>query len=180
MRLRELQVPDALQDQLTASGVFTIADFAYAYNTTADLSSFVAKQPEELWQSLEVSDPEHCMPVARLRRALDRCKAITAQSDNSGSPSNASGPQQGIAANVWAEHAPPRLDDEAVQCLVTTFQSRYSGEYLDQDSCPVCGSSALPTNGQHCKAHYQADSVAVSHVRTAIPGTHGSSHSAHP
>ena len=117
--LTELQVPDALQEVVFDTGVTAISDFAYAYNSTAELSDFIAKQQQSLWDTLQVTDPEHCTPVARLRRALDKCKALTKMADSSSSTASiASGP---TATNAWAEHAPPRLDEAAVQRMSELF-----------------------------------------------------------
>ena len=81
--LEELQVPEPLREAILATGMQTTADFAYAYNSTADLSDFVAKQSQALWDALGVTDPEHCTPVARLCRALDKCKSLTQALDKS-------------------------------------------------------------------------------------------------
>ena len=81
-----------------------------------------------------MTDPEHCTPVARLRRALDKCKALTKHADSSSS--TAASPSGPTATNVWAEHAPPRLDEAAVQRMSELFVNRYSGEHLDPDSMP--------------------------------------------
>ena len=67
--LSDLHVPQALQQSLTDAGIASIADYAYAYNSTADLSHFIANQPEQLWQDLGLQDPEHCPAAASLRRA---------------------------------------------------------------------------------------------------------------
>ena len=40
------------------------------------------------------------------------------------------------ASNVWAEHAPPRLDSEAVQRTQASFRANYPGEHLDADGMP--------------------------------------------
>ena len=79
--LTDLNVPDQLQQALRDSGVSSIADYAYAYNSAADLSHFVASVPPSIWQDLSVQDPEHCPASARLRRALDKCKSITQAAD---------------------------------------------------------------------------------------------------
>ena len=39
-----------------------------------------------------------------------------------------------VAPNVWAEHAPPRLDAEAVSKMVQEFHATYNGEHIDADS----------------------------------------------
>ena len=41
-----------------------------------------------------------------------------------------------VAQNVWAEHAPPRLDGEAVAKMVPEFHATYNGEHIDADSMP--------------------------------------------
>ena len=137
--LTELSVPDQLQQALQESGISSIADYAYAYNSTAELSHFIALQPQSLWQELGVQDPEHCPASARLRRALDTCKSITQATDQAHLPAalaTSSTPSQGTALNVWAEHAPPRLDSEAVAKLIEKFKQNYPSEHLDSDTRP--------------------------------------------
>ena len=134
--LGELQVPEPLREAILATGIQTTADFAYAYNSTADPSDFVAKQSQALWDALGVTDREHCTPVARLRRALDKCKSLTQALDKSSSSPSTGSATQGTALNAWAEHAPPRLDSDAVQRMVNAVKSRYPGELLDKDSKP--------------------------------------------
>ena len=90
--LSSLRVPQALQHSLSELGIANIADYAYAYNSTADLSHFVAQLPDQLWQDLGVEDPEHCPATAKLRRALDKCKAMTQAAD--GIASTAASPSQ--------------------------------------------------------------------------------------
>ena len=135
--LTEVGVPQELQTALSDGGVVSIADFAYSYISTADLSSFIRNQPAQLWANLGVTDPEHCPATARLRRALDKCKALTRAADTAapGSASGSTGLLQSPAPNVWAEHAPPRLDNEAVQ-LVEQFRNAYTSEHLNSDSMP--------------------------------------------
>ena len=123
---------------LSDAGVVSIADFAYSYISAADLSSFIQNQPTQLWTNLGVTDPEHCPATARLRRALDKCKALTRAADTA-APGSASGSMrllQRPAPNVWAEHAPPRLENEAVQRMVEQFRNAYTSEHLDSDSMP--------------------------------------------
>ena len=62
-----------------------------------------------------------------ITRAQDACPSSAAPA-----PSNSTA----IATNVWAEHAPPRLDTEALQRLQASFKANYSGEHLDSDSTP--------------------------------------------
>ena len=136
--LSSLHVPQALQQSLLELGIASIADFAYACNSTADLSHFIAQLPDQLWQDLGVQDPEHCPATARLRRALDKCKAMTQAADGvaSTAASPSAGPSQVTAPNVWAEHAPPRLDQEAVNKLIAKFRINYPSEHLDSDTWP--------------------------------------------
>ena len=131
--MQSLQVPVPLQDALLNSGIARIADFADA----SDLNSFIAKQPDALWEGMQVSDPEHSPAVARLRRTLDKCKAQA--STHEASPALAPALSQAsmpAASNVWAEHAPPRLDSEAVQRMQASFRANYPGEHLDADGMP--------------------------------------------
>ncbi|CAE7290205.1 unnamed protein product, partial [Symbiodinium pilosum] len=126
-----------LSSALKDTGLSSISDFAYAYLDQTDLSDFISKQSPSLWEQLQVSDPEHCPAVARLRRALDMSQSITRAQDAC-PPSTAPAPSNStaIATNVWAEHAPPRLDTEAVQRLQASFKANYPGEHLDSDSTP--------------------------------------------
>ena len=123
--LTELGVPSELQTALSDSSISSIADFAYSYISTADLTTFIQAQPQSLWNTLGVVDPEHCPATARLRRALDKCKALTKATDGASIASSPSGAglTQSPAPNVWAEHAPPRLDNEAVQRMVEQFRN---------------------------------------------------------
>ena len=43
---------------------------------------------------------------------------------------------QATAPNVWAEHAPPRLDQDAVNKLIAKFRTNYPSEHLDSDTRP--------------------------------------------
>ena len=136
--LTEVGVPQELQTALSDAGMVSIADFAYSYISTADLSSFIQNQPTQLWTNHGVTDPEHCLATARLRRALDKCKALTKAADIAapGQGSSSLGLLRSPAPNVWAEHAPPRLDNEAVQRMVEQFRNAYTSEHLDSDSMP--------------------------------------------
>ena len=124
-----------MQTALQQTGLASISDFAYAYTSSEDLSTFIAKQSQSLWDDLQVTDPEHCPAVARLRRALDLSKAVTRAKDShpSTAPPSAATPP---ATNVWAEHAPPHLDADAVQRMQSTFKANYPGEHLDNDCMP--------------------------------------------
>ena len=128
-------MPQKLQTALSDAGIVSIADFAYSYISTADLSSFIQNQPTQLWTNLGVTDPEHCPATARLRRALDKCLTRAADIAAPGSASGSMGLLQSPAPHVWAEHAPPRLDNEAVQRMVEQFRNAYTSE-LDSDSVP--------------------------------------------
>ena len=135
--LSHVQVPELLQKALRDTGLGSISDFAYAYLDPTDLSDFVSKQSPDLWQQLQVVDPEHSPAVARLRRALDMSQNITRAQDACPAPATpAPSPSTAVATNVWAEHAPPRLDTEAVQRMQASFKPNYPGEHLDSDSMP--------------------------------------------
>ena len=97
--------------------------------------SLQSKARQTLWDDLQVTDPEHCPAVARLRRALGLSKTVTRAKDHhpSTAPPSAATP---AATNVWAEHAPPRLDADAVQRMQSTFKANYPGERLDNDCMP--------------------------------------------
>ncbi|CAE7281083.1 unnamed protein product, partial [Symbiodinium microadriaticum] len=142
--LRELCVPPAMHQALRAQGICCIADFAYAYNSTADLDNFAASKDEEFWTALQVTEqPLHSMPMARLRRALVqaqiRLKAYEAQrlrteepAPQSSAPSSSTAPP----ADSWVEHAPQRLDNDTVAKLTAEFKEAYPGELLDSASTP--------------------------------------------
>ncbi|CAE7296631.1 unnamed protein product, partial [Symbiodinium pilosum] len=123
--MQTLQVPAPLQDALINSGIACIADFAYAYSDASDLNSFIAKQPDALWEGMQITDPEHSPAVAR--RALDRPARPLHRHPQASTPA---------ASNVWAEHAPPRLDSEAVQRMQASFRANCPGEHLDADGMP--------------------------------------------
>ena len=123
---------------LSDSSISSIAEFAYSYISAADLTTFIQAQPQSLWNALGVVDPEHCPATARLRGALDKCKALTKAADGASITASSSGINltQSPAPNVWAEHAPPRLDNEAVQLMVEQFRNAYRSEHLDSDAMP--------------------------------------------
>ena len=141
--LRELCVPAAMHQALRAQGICCIADFAYAYNSTADLDSFATSKDEEFWTALQVTEPLHSMPMARLRRALVqaqiRVKAYEMEMQRTEEPATQSfAPSSSTAppADSWVEHAPQRLDNDTVAKLVADFKEAYPGELLDSASTP--------------------------------------------
>ena len=141
--LRELCVPDAMHQALRAQGICCIADFAYAYSSTADLDSFATSKDEEFWTALQVTEPLHSMPMARLRRALVqsqiRVKAYENEMQRTEEPATqSSAPSASSAppADSWVEHAPQRLDNDTVAKLVADFKEAYPGELLDSASTP--------------------------------------------
>ena len=76
---------------------------------------------------------------ARLRRALDKCKSITQAADQANLlpvPGVTAQPSSGTALNVWAEHALPRLDADAVTKLIEKIRQNYPNEHLDSDTRP--------------------------------------------
>ena len=75
-----------------------------------------------------VTDPEHSIPAARIRRAFVMAKASASQESLPG--------PQASPAIAWAEHLPPKLSPEVVQDLVDKFQKNYPGELLGPDSMP--------------------------------------------
>ncbi|CAE7709675.1 unnamed protein product, partial [Symbiodinium necroappetens] len=112
--LRELCVPPAMHQALRAQGICCIADFAYAYNSAADLDNFATSKDEEFWTALQVTEqPLHSMPMARLRRALVqaqiRVKAYEAERHRAEEPApQSSAPSSSTAppTDSWVEHAP--------------------------------------------------------------------------
>ena len=169
--LSHVQVPESLQAALQQTGLASISDFAYAYTSSEDLSTFIAKQSQALWDDLQVTDPEHCPAVARLRRALDLSKTVTRAKDThpSAAPPSAASPP---ATNVWAEHAPPRLDADAVQRMQSTFKANYPGEHLDNDCMPSIRLLSIAPLVRTAR-HHKMGSMATSHVPAPIPGHHG-------
>ena len=133
--LRELCVPPAMHQALRAQGICCIADFAYAYNSTADLDNFATSKDDEFWAALQVTEqPLHSMPMARLRRALVqaqiRVKAYEAEKLRTEEPaSQSSAPSSSTAppADSWVEHAPRRLDNDTVAKLTAEFKEAYPG-----------------------------------------------------
>ncbi|CAE7897018.1 unnamed protein product, partial [Symbiodinium necroappetens] len=128
---------------LRAQGICCIADFAYAYNSTADLDSFATSKDEEFWTALQVTEPLHSMPMARLRRALVqsriRVKAYENEmqrTEESATQSSAPSASSAPPADSWVEHAPQRLDNDTVAKLVADFKEAYPGELLDSTSTP--------------------------------------------
>ena len=134
------EIPECFVEALQTSNIASIADFAYAYPSAADLSVFAQARSEDFWQALQVADPEHSMPMARMRRALTRAQALAKVQDELPAYAQQAPPvpypaegQQSVRANVWAEHAPPRLDASTVTQLQASFRSNYPGEHLDAD-----------------------------------------------
>ena len=90
-----------------------------------------------------VTDPEHSIPAARIRRAFVMVKASASQESLALTPTASGshagqvlpGPQASPAI-AWAEHLPPKLSPEVVQDLVDKFQKNYPGELLGPDSMP--------------------------------------------
>ena len=135
--LSSLQVPEELVNALQRAGIDTVPDFAFAYATAQELDVFCSEEHAELWDTMGVSDPLHSPAMARLRRALHKAKHLTEAADSapSASTNNATSTAQ-LQPNVWAEHAPPRLDSASIAQLVKDFQQNYPGEHLDGDAMP--------------------------------------------
>ena len=57
-------------------GLEDVADFAYAYSDTSDLSTLLDDVPAEIWTALEVADYAHSIPAARIRKAFEIAKAV--------------------------------------------------------------------------------------------------------
>ena len=76
--------------------------------------------------------PGQCTPAQSTRQ-----KSITQAADQANLTLATSAlPSQSTALNVWAEHAPPRLDSEAVTKLIEKFKQNYPSEHLDSDTRP--------------------------------------------
>ena len=82
-----MQVPPDLCRALESTGIESVPDFAFAYNSTADLDVFLSDKYDELWLGLGITDPVHSPAMARLRRALKRAQNLTELAD---SPATAS------------------------------------------------------------------------------------------
>ena len=121
---QELQIPDCFVEALQASNIACIADFAYAYPSAADLSVFAEARLEDPWQALQVTDPGHSMPMARMRRALTSAQTLAKVQDELPAYAQQAPPvpypadsQQSVRANVRGEHAPPGLDASTVSIV---------------------------------------------------------------
>ena len=131
-----------LVEYILGLGFEDIADFAYAYADASDLSKLLDGVPPETWTSMGVTDPEHSIPAARIRRAFVMAKASASQESLALAPTASvshagqvlPGPQASPAI-AWAEHLPPKLSPEVVQDLVDKFKN-YPGELLGPDSMP--------------------------------------------
>ena len=143
--LHELHLPQAFEDALHEQGIKCIADFSYAYASTSDLDSFANNRGDDFWTQLGVSDPLHCMHMARLRRALVqaqiRTKQYEAEMARTASPPSPAGTAPAASSNAppsdsWAEHAPQRIDNDTVARMVAEFKESYPGELLDSNSMP--------------------------------------------
>eukprot|EP00439_Symbiodinium_sp_Y106_P058387 s864_g8.t1 len=125
-----MQVPPDLCRALESTGIESVPDFAFAYNSTADLDVFLSDKYDELWLGLGITDPAHSPAMARLRRAaLKRAQNLTELADSpaAASPSAPSAP---ASLNAWAEHAPPRLDAANIAQLVKDFRTNYPGNSI--------------------------------------------------
>ena len=127
--LASMQVPPDLCRALESTGIESVPDFAFAYNSTADLDVFLSDKYDELWLGLGITDPAHSPAMARLRRALKRAQNLTEMAD---SPATASSsiPTAPASLNAWAEHAPPRLDASSIAQLVKDFHTNYPGDAM--------------------------------------------------
>ena len=141
--LSSARVPDILVEHILGLGFEDIADFAYAYADASDLSKLLDGAPSETWTSMGITDPEHSIPAARIRRSFVMAKASASQESLALAPTASvthagqalPGPQASPAI-AWAEHLPPKLSLEVVQDLVDKFQKNYPGELLGPDSMP--------------------------------------------
>ena len=127
-------------------GFEDIADFAYAYADASDLSKLLDGVPPETWASMGVTDPEHSIPAARIKRAFVMAKASALQESLALAPTASMShagqvlpKPQASPAIAWAEHLPSKLSREVVQDLVDKFQKNYPGKLLGPDSMPsIC------------------------------------------
>ena len=111
--LASMQVPAELCRALESTGIESVPDFDFAYNSTADLEKFLSDKYDELWRGLGITDPAHSPAMARLRRALKRAQNLTELADSPGL-TGSSAQAAPASLNAWAEHAPPRLDASSI------------------------------------------------------------------
>ncbi|CAE7263760.1 unnamed protein product, partial [Symbiodinium sp. CCMP2456] len=76
-----MQVPAPLSNAVQTLGILSIPDFAFAYSSISELDVPCSAEHQQVWDDMEVSDPLHSPAMARLRRSLQRAKAITEASD---------------------------------------------------------------------------------------------------
>ena len=136
--LDELQIPDALQEWIKNEGFETISDLTFAFIHSAEGDAFISKVPLEVWSTLNVaqSDVNTCVPAGRLRRLLAQGRAMVLKSQSA-----LDGPAGPLAASAlaspsWQEHAPPRLNPEAVAAMSATFSKNFPGELLTSETTP--------------------------------------------
>ena len=157
--LSSARVPDMLVEHILGLGFEDIADFAYAYADASDLSKLLDGVPAETWTSMGVTDPEHSIPAARIRRAATPTASVSHAGQVLPGP-------QASPAIAWAEHLPPKLSPEVLQDLVDKFQKNYPGERLGPDSMPSIRLLSIQA--------FQMDPVAVETQCTPVPRGHGS------
>ena len=141
--LANARVPEMLAEHIPGLGFEDVADFAYAYSDTSDLSTLLDDVPAEIWTALEVADYAHSIPAAHIRKAFEIARAASTQETHAHMP-KALGQPTGPAsmdthaspAIAWAEHLLPKLTPEVVQDLVDKFQKNYPAELLGPDSMP--------------------------------------------
>ena len=141
--LSSARVPDILVEHILGLGFEDIADFTYAYADASDLGKLLDGVLSDTWTAMGITDPEHSIPAARIRRAFLMAKASASQESLALAPTASvthagqalPGPQASPAI-AWAEHLPPKLSPEVVQDLVDKFQKNYPGELLGPDSMP--------------------------------------------
>ena len=141
--LSSARVPDILVEHILGLGFEDIADFAYAYANASDLGKLLDGVPSDTWTAMGITDPEHSIPAARIRRAFVMAKASASQESLALAPTasvthagQALPGSQASPAIAWAEHLPPKLSPEVAQDLVDKFQKNYPGELLGPDSMP--------------------------------------------
>ena len=94
--LSSARVPDILVEHILGLRFKDIADFAYAYADASDLSKLLDGAPSETWTAMGITDPEHSIPAARIRRAFVMAKASASQESLAPAPT-ASGTHAGQA-----------------------------------------------------------------------------------
>lgn len=129
-------VPDSLQQTILSAGFETPELFSHCATRVEGLDPLL-----QTWL-VDVPEPVLCsVEASRIRLLWLRCqreKPLTAAAPPAGGGAHPE-PLAGAhpeTSHHWGEIAPPRLSQEAMHSMITTFRSAYPGEILDQDTLP--------------------------------------------